>query len=794
MKRLWVWCVCLPAVAATVSGRYIVELSTEPVAAHVASMGKRGLRSQEATSHRAAIRAEHDRARAALVKNQATVLDSMDTVVNALVVQIPDARASVLASIPGVKRVRAEREFHIVLDHALPLHKVPDAWNMVGAGNAGAGVKIGFIDTGIDVTHPGFQDPSLAIPDGFPKVNAASDVAYTNNKVIVARSYASLLARKDPDPSAADHIGHGTATSMCAAGVTSAGPLATIAGVAPKAWIGSYKVFGTPGVNDSATESAILKALDNAVADGMDVINLSLGSTLAPLPATDPEVTAIEQASALGVVVVVASGNNGPDPATVGSPATAPSAIAVGASDNDRIFAASASISTGGTYVAVPGSNSASASLTTAPGVDVAALDGNGMACGTLPAGSLRGSIALILRGVCTFEQKLNAAQQAGAIAALVYTDAARPDPIPMSAGASTLPAEMVSYGDGIAIKQSLPGSSSLTLDFSLHPAYTSPDGLADFSSLGPNPDGAIKPDLVAVGANIYTAAQTLDPSGDLYDASGYGVFDGTSFSTPLVSGAVALVKAARPGLTAAQYRSLVINNTGTISYTPGTPARVQQAGSGILDVSAALRATAAMSPTSVSFGIGATSAPISRTLTITNVGTASETYGLTAVATANAPVPSLPTDSVTLDPGASVTLPLAFPAAFLSAGQYEGFITVTGGTSGVESRVPYWYAIASDSPAYITIVDSATTLRRGSLVTDAVVFHVADGSGIVLQDIVPTVTTVSGGGSVVAVVPHTTDSPGAFGVNVRLGPAAGTNVFRITAGAISVDVLLVSQ
>jgi subtilisin family serine protease len=715
----------------------------------------------------------------------------MDTVANALVVQIPDARASVLASVPGVKRVHSERLFQIVLDHALPLHKVPDAWNMVGVSNAGAGVKIGFIDTGIDAGHPGFQDPSLAIPDGFPKVNASSDVAYTNNKIIVARSYSSLFARRDPDPSARDHIGHGTATSMAAAGVTNAGPLAIIAGVAPKSWLGSYKVFGTPGVNDSATESAILKALDDAVADGMDVINISLGSPVAPLPATDPEVAAIEQASALGVVVVVASGNNGPDPATVSSPATAPSAIAVGASDNDRVFAATVSVSTGATYLAIPGENASAASATTAPLVDVASLDGNGMACATLSAGSLRGSIALILRGVCTFEQKLNNAQRAGATAALVYTDAARPDPVSMATGAATLPGEMVSYSDGIAIKQSLPGASAITLDFSLHPSYTSPDALADFSSMGPNPDGAIKPDLVAVGANIYTAAEKIDPSGDLYDSSGYGVFDGTSFSTPLVSGAVALVKAARPGLTAAQYRSLVINNTATISDMPGTPARVQQAGSGVLDVSAALRATAAMSPTSISFGIGS---PSARGLTITNVGTASETYSLSAFPTAGAPVPALFPGSVTLDPGASVTMPLTFKAAGLSTGQYEGFIAVTGATSGVESRVPYWFAIGSTTAAYITILDSATTLRPGALVSDAVVFHVADVSGIVIPNIIPTVTSVSGGGTVIGVVPRSDESPGAFGLNVRLGSIAGANVFRITAGAMSVDVPLVSQ
>src|SRR5690242_18492938 len=150
MKRPWIWFLCIPLYAATVPGRYIVELSTEPVAAHVAPLGKRGLQSPAAAAHRALIRAEHGRARAALAQNQATVLESMDTVVNALVVQVPDARAAALARVPGVKRVHQERMFHLVLDHALPLHKVPDAWNMVGISSAGAGMKIAFIDTGVD--------------------------------------------------------------------------------------------------------------------------------------------------------------------------------------------------------------------------------------------------------------------------------------------------------------------------------------------------------------------------------------------------------------------------------------------------------------------------------------------------------------------------------------------------------------------------------------------------------------------------------------------------------------------
>src|SRR5262249_2598220 len=159
-----------------------------------------------------------------------------------------------------------------------------------------------------------------------------------------------------------------------------------------------------PGVNDGASESAILKALDDAVSDGMDVISISLGSNLAPLPVNDPEVAAIERIAALGVVVVVAAGNNGPDPATVASPGTAPSAISVGASENDRLFAASASLSSGGSYLAVPGSGTPPSAPLTAPIVDVASLDDNGLACGSLPANSLAGGIALILRGVCTFE------------------------------------------------------------------------------------------------------------------------------------------------------------------------------------------------------------------------------------------------------------------------------------------------------------------------------------------------------------------------------------------------------
>src|SRR6266851_5235262 len=389
---------------------------------------------------------------------------------------------------------------------------------------------------------------------------------------------------------------------MAAAGVANTGPLATISGVAPKAWLGSYKVFGSPGVNDSATDAAILKAIDDAVADGMDVINLSLGSLEASRIEDDLEVRVLERAAALGVLVVVAGGNDGPDPNTIGSPGTAPSVITVGASKNDRVFAASATVAGANPVQAVPGSGVNSRAPITGLLAPVAAIDQNGgLACLPLPTGSLQGRIALILRGECTFEEKLNNAQRAGAIAALIYTQETQPDPITMSIGTATLPASMIAYAAGIDILRRLGQNPSLsaTLTFSVGPVMTATDGLVGFSSKGPGVDLGLKPDLVAVGTNFYTAAQKVDRRGALYDVGGYTLTQGTSFSSPLLAGAAAVLKAARPGLTGDQYRSLLINTAGAWSGT------AQETGAGILNLAAALRGTAAAFPTSLSFAKG---------------------------------------------------------------------------------------------------------------------------------------------------------------------------------------------
>jgi subtilisin family serine protease len=710
-------------------------------------------------------------------------------------VEVPDAEAQALAQVPGVKRVRPVREFHLLLDRALPLHHVPEAWSAVGEGNAGRGIKIAIIDTGIDITHPAFADTSLTAPSGYPRANQDADLEYTNGKVIVARSYTSLLRRRDPDNSPRDHIGHGTATAMAAAGGRASGPLAVIEGVAPQAWLGNYKVFGSPGTNDFASEDAILKAIDDAVADGMDVISMSLGSDLASLPQDDLEVQAIERASAAGVVVVVAAGNNGPDPNTIASPATAPSAIAVGATSNDRVFSGSLAVDGLGSLLARPGAGPNRMAPVSGPLADVSGIDGDGLACSSFPPDSLRGQVALILRGTCVFEDKLNNAERAGAIAAVVYTDETRPDPISMAVGAARLPASMVSYEDGTRLKQRIAtGPATVTLQFTLGAVAVNSQRLADFSGTGPSIDFSIKPDLVAVGTNVYTAAQRLDSSGEIYDTTGFAIEQGTSFSAPLVAGAVAVLKAARPGLTAAQYRSLLINTAAPDYFRPGVFANAQQGGAGSLNLDAALRTTAAAAPVSLSFGVAGPDPIAQRTFTISNTGTVAEAFTITVSPSTAGPVPQVPGSTVELNPGFAVDIPVEFRGSSLSAGQYEGSIYVQGVRTGSLLRIPYWYAAPSAQPAHITTLVTQENLRRNTSVSDAVIFRVTDAAGIPVQGVDLKVTVVSGDGEVVKVVSRDRVSPGAYGVELRMGPRSGTNTFRIEAGGVLKDVTFVTQ
>ncbi len=739
--------------AQVVPGHYVVELAGPAAAARPA---KRAVRR-------------------ALAVQRVEILESVSTVAHALLVRAPADGLAELAATPGVARIYPVYYLRRTVDRALTLHKITEGAQRLGIPAPGAGVKIAILDTGIDPEHPAFRDPSLAMPEGYPRASLESDLAYTTNKIIVARSYTGLLG--ETDLPARDADGHGTAAAMIAAGAAHPGPLGPISGVAPKAWLGNYKVFS--GQSELTRSDVILKALDEAVADGMDLVNLSLNAPVAPRPADDILVTAVERAAAAGVLVITAAGNLGPDPATVGSPGQAPQAITVGASWNTRIFAGSLTPKGSQSYIAVPVRYDLTEPVT-GPLADVAPLDGTATGCQPLPDSSLAGRIALLAYGGCRFEQKLLNAQRAGAAAAVIYAETASMDPALLAVGQATLPASIIRLAEGRELQSRLQSDPALevTLKFALKGSTVSADELAYFSSRGPVPGGAVKPDLVAAGLQLLVATQSWEPRGPMYSASGYAAAQGTSFAAPLVAGAAAILKAARPGLSIEQYRSLLIHSASPLSSAP-----VQYAGAGSLNLEAALRARLTVSPVPVDFTAGS-----ARALTVANLGTAPAAVCLSVQPAADGPAPALSTSGLTLEPGASGTVSVTWPAADLPPGAYQGILRIGDCANDAALRVPYWYAVRSPVPRYITLLTGALQGAPGSAIQVPV--RVTDRAGLALF-VEPRVTALAGGGQVVAVKSLEPVFPGIWNLEVNLGSQPGNNVFEIEAGGLRKEVVI---
>src|SRR5436309_2117588 len=161
----------LPLLALSANPRYIVELTGDPVATHVSKETKRtgkkvAMDSDVARARRSDIEQEQKQARMALKDLGVEILDSTQTTSNTLIVSMPDNLVDKVAALPGVKRVHKSRPVKMNLDHALPLHKVPQAWAASGGvAPAGKGVKLRRIDPGIDITNPSPQHPTLQVRD-----------------------------------------------------------------------------------------------------------------------------------------------------------------------------------------------------------------------------------------------------------------------------------------------------------------------------------------------------------------------------------------------------------------------------------------------------------------------------------------------------------------------------------------------------------------------------------------------------------------------------------------------------
>ena len=663
-KRALLFLAIVPLYAARpASNRYALLLEDPPVSQFYPS--REALSSPAASTYRQQIRTKHSALRSEIAARGLTVTGEADTILNAVFVAAPPERAAELAGIPGVSGVIPLRYYKLNLNRAVTLVDAGGAWNALGGiANAGLGIKVAILDTGIDQTHPAFQDPSLVAPAGYP-ICSGTDCAFTSNKVIVARSYVSMLAAgtsiynpaadsRPDDTSPRDHIGHGTAVASVVAGESNTG-LVTFNGMAPRAFLGNYRIFGSPEVNDTTSDDIVIVAAEQAMSDGMDIITLSLGSLpfSGPLDSgsicgestgtpCDPLASALEAAAKAGTIIVVAVGNEGqagvnyPSFNTIASPADAPSVIAAGASTNSHTFAETVSVpGTSQNYAAYLGDGTTPASPLTAPSIDVGTLGAGTLACSALPSGSLTGAIALIERGTCTFLVKLQNAVAAGAVGVIFYMADSSATIQPGGLGGTSQPAVMISNAAGTALQSFLDANprSSVTINpTEVEQPLTVYNQLASFSSQGPvTGTSALKPDLVAVGTNMYMAAESYDPLGEVYGANGYTVASGTSFAAPMVTGAAVMVKQSHPGWTAAQVKSALVNSaTPTVTQDDsGDAVTAQSVGSGKLDAGAALAATVTANPATISFG-AITRLATAQSIVLTNNGTAGVTLSIT--------------------------------------------------------------------------------------------------------------------------------------------------------------------
>ncbi len=758
-----------PAAAQGRLDRFALILEQPPLAGKLARApdGRR----LAAAADRARIEAGQQALRTALSEKGIGVVGATQIVLNAVYVAAPGAKESDLAALPGVARVVRMRPWRRHMNRALDLVNARSAWPLVGGmSNAGSGVKIAILDTGIDHTHPAFQDPSLRPPAGYPRCEPAH-CAFTNAKIIAARSYVHMLVLADlpefsrpDDLSPRDRVGHGTAAAMVAAGVETQGPSATVSGVAPKAFLGNYKIFGSPGVNDVTFDDVILQALEDAIQDGMDIAVLAEGQpaewgpndrgatcNLEGSEPCDVRAAAVENAVAAGLTVVISAGNDGdlavrfPAFNSIHSPGTAPSAITVGATANSHVLFPT--LRAGGEDVPealrrIPvmfGDGPRPAQPLTAPLKDVAASEPNGLACLPLGSGTLAGAIALVEQGECAFATKINNAQRAGAVAVVVIRTGSN-FLFPMTGLAGTgIPAAMITGEDGQAVRAFLRSNPERpwSLDPKLEEMEAEADTVAYFSSRGPGiGEHHIKPELVAVGTDLYMATQSYDPNGDMWSPDGYTAAQGTSFAAPMVAGAAALVKQRNPAFSPAELKSAVVNTAGgnLADFDEDgnrTGVDTRSVGAGKLDAAQAVRVTVTAEPATLSFGVVSAANLPSRGLRLRNRGAAPVTLSIRVE----------PPDSRLALSAASLALPAGASDQITvrvtsepPPGAYSGFVVISG--EGSPLRVPYLYLRGDGVPFNLLPIGGFDFLANAGEEMGDLLLKVVDRFGIPVPNV----------------------------------------------------------
>ncbi|RDU38240.1 hypothetical protein DRW41_01330 [Neobacillus piezotolerans] len=525
------------------------------------------------------------------------VVTEYDVTYNGIGLKLNGASLKDISRGPGVVKAGVSGTYRKTMSESTALINAGELWTGLGGqANAGQGMKVGVIDSGIDQNHPFLQpNEGMTAPEGFPK----GDTKFTSAKVIVAKVF-----NQNPKLSAEAVDSHGTHVSGTIAG--KAGTMPTLgskpmSGVAPGAYLGNYNVF--PGDVADAKSLFIAKAVEEAVEDGMDVLNLSLGGT--PHKGADLLDMAVNAAVDAGVVVAISAGNEGPGKYTVGSPGTADKVITVAAITNSRTFAMklkSAAFESGET-VATTGTQGGEVKKQLAGEYALwsEATGGDKLACTPVPEAKkhLEGKIAVIQRGSCTFTEKINNAASAGAVGVIVYQNSAA-DPIPMSTDGASVPAVMINLEAGNLLEE-WQGDRNVTFAYPPVEYETVPNLLSDFSSWGPTPNYTLKPDVAAPGVNIYSSVV----------GGGYELYQGTSMASPHVAGSAAVLlaysKQEKLGWGPAEVKAALMGTARNVdgSVLPDIegsgPLKV---GAGTIDLGRAMKAPAMAFPSSLSFGL----------------------------------------------------------------------------------------------------------------------------------------------------------------------------------------------
>lgn len=688
-----------PAPAQAEHDYVMVKLTDPPIASYTRGIpglartkpqlgGKLNLNSSSARAYSRYLAERRQNYRGWLQSNapRAQIVREYAVVFNGFAIRLNGERLEHLATGPGASRVSRSFLVRPTMNVSTSLIGADVLWAGAPA-SAGLGVAVAIIDSGVQDGHPFFACKGSG---GIPAIDHHGP-------------YFSGVAPGAINPFPTIISTHGThvagTVGGCPTDLATADPdgpiVGTISGVAPGATLHDFNVFpgigaGLVAFGGAAFSHDIAAAIEDAVLEGVDVINMSIGGGVQG--PHDFLADASDAAVDAGVVVVAAAGNAGPGLSTVGSPGSGRKVIAAGASTNPHFIGIPVTVGSS-TFGAALG-DFASFGVVTANFTTT--IPANGCTAISTP---LTGKIALIDRGQCTFTTKIRNAQNAGAIGVLVVNNVAG-DPIAMGHDGTspfpTIPAAMLGKAEGNSIKPS--GSVSVDGTSPSEVISANADIIAGFSSRGPTPfTFLIKPDAAAPGVNVYSSVFSFGPGGFGDVQYDFALFQGTSMATPHIAGSAALLRALHPDWSPADVRSALVNTAartvrdhvnGTVD--PGVLAR----GGGRIDLVAANDTPLTLDPASASFGrwTGNRSVSAQLQIAVRNVSGAAQSCG---VSTTGPALTSASPGVLNLAAGATTTVTVnlnAGPADMTSSGDYDGDVSIDCG--GALLRVPWWVRI----------------------------------------------------------------------------------------------------